>query len=50
MEFHFFKMIGSIHLLPHVSVCYDSRICEKAISFGWLIWGFSIVKKDELHL
>jgi hypothetical protein len=31
-------------------VCYDSTFCENAISFGWLLWGFSIVRKNGMHL
>ena len=50
MELQPFKFIGSVHLLPHISICYDSAICEKAISFGWLFWGFSLVKKNDMHL
>jgi hypothetical protein len=50
MTIETFKMIGSIHLLPHISVCYDSTFCENAISFGWLLWGFSIVRKNGMHL
>ena len=50
MRIEVFKLVGSVHILPHLSVCYDSRYCEKAISIGWLIYGFSIVKKNEMHL
>jgi len=50
MELELFKMIGSVHLLPHISVCYDSKICEKAITIGWLFWGLSLVKKNEMHI
>jgi len=50
MELEYFKMVGSVHLLPHISVCYDSLVCERAISFGWLWWGFSLVRKNEMHI
>ena len=50
MRIETFMLVGSIHLLPHISVCYDSRFCEKAISIGWLMWGISIVRKNEMHL
>lgn len=45
-----FKYVGSIHLLPFVIVCYDSVVCEKAISIGWLWWGITFVKKGAMHL
>ena len=50
MRLEAFKLVGSLHLLPHMSVCYDSRFCEKAVSIGWLFWGLSIVRKNEMHL
>lgn len=50
IEIQGFKMVGSIFLFPHFSVCYDSRICERAVNFGWLLWGFSLVRKNEMHL
>lgn len=45
-----YRLIGSLHLLPFISVCYDSTICEKSITIGWLWWGIGIVKKDDMHL
>ena len=50
MKIEAFEMIGSVHLLPHISVCYDSKICEKAINVGWLWWVIAIVKKNDMHL
>ena len=50
MTIEHFKYVGSIQLLPFVSYAYDSKFCEKALSFGWLWWGISIVKKDEMHI
>ena len=50
MNIETFKYIGSVHLLPHISICYDSDICERAVSFGWLWWGITIVKKNGMHL
>ena len=45
-----YRLVGSLHLLPFVSVCYDSTICEKSITIGWLWWGIALVKKDSMHL
>jgi len=45
-----FKYIGSVHLLPHLSITYDSTICDGSINIGWLWWGISFVSKNELHL
>jgi hypothetical protein len=50
IEIETYRMIGSIHILPHISICYDSKICESAISVGWLLWGVSIVRKNDMHL
>ena len=50
MQLESFKLIGSVHIFPHVSICYDSTICERAINIGWLWWGLMIVKKSEMHL
>jgi len=50
MRGELFKLVGSVHLLPHISLCYDSKICEKALTIGWLWWGFSFVKTNEMHL
>tara|TARA_R110000822_G_scaffold43560_1_gene117564 strand:- start:471 stop:662 length:192 start_codon:yes stop_codon:yes gene_type:complete len=50
MELERFKLIGSIHLLPFVSVCYESDKCERAVTIGWLFWAFAIVKKNGMHL
>jgi len=50
MKLESFKLIGSVHILPHVSICYDSTIRERAINIGWLWWGLVIVKKNEMHL
>lgn len=50
MSIETFKYVGSVHLLPHISICYDSLICDGAISIGWLWWGISIVSKNGLHL
>jgi hypothetical protein len=27
-----FKYIGSVHLLPHISITYDSTICDGCVS------------------
>ena len=45
-----FKYVGSVHLLPHISVTYDSLICDGCVSIGWLWWGVSIVTKNSLDL
>lgn len=45
-----FKYVGSFHLLPFITICYDSTICDGAISIGWLWWGVSIVTKNPLEL
>jgi hypothetical protein len=50
MQIETLRLIGSIHLLPFVSVCYDSSICEHAVTIGWLYWAVAIVKKNEMHL
>lgn len=50
MQIERLKLVGSIHLLPFVSVCYDSLICEQAVTVGWLFWAVAIVKKNEMHL
>jgi hypothetical protein len=50
MSIETFKYMGSVHLLPHISYCYDSLLCNKCLSFGWLWWGISIVSKSEMHL
>jgi hypothetical protein len=50
MHIETFKYVGSVHFLPFVVYAYDSTICEKALSFGWLWWGMSIVKKNGMHL
>jgi len=50
MQIETFKFIGSVHLLPHISFCYDSNICERAISIGWLWYGVTIYRKNEMHL
>lgn len=50
MTIETFKYIGSVHLLPHLSISYDSQICDRAVSFGWLWWGITLVKKGGLHL
>jgi hypothetical protein len=50
MEIETFKYVGSVHLLPHISVVYDSAMCERAISIGWLWWGISIAEKNGMHL
>jgi len=44
------KLVGSVHFLPFVALCYDSRICEKALTIGWLWWGFALVRVNEMHL
>jgi hypothetical protein len=45
-----YRLVGSLHLLPFISVCYDSTICEKSISIGWLWWAIAIVKKNPMQL
>lgn len=50
MEIERLKLVGSIHLIPFVSVCYDSSICEQAVTIGWLCWAVAIVKKNDMHL
>lgn len=46
----FFKYIGSVHLLPHISVTYNSSICDGCVSIGWLWWGVTFVTKGPLDL
>jgi len=50
MSIEKFKYVGSVHLLPHISIVYDSSICDGCISIGWLWWGISFVTKSDLHL
>lgn len=50
MTIETFKYVGSVQLVPFVSYCYSSTVCEKALSFGWLWWGVSIVSKNGMHL
>ena len=50
MNFETFKYVGSIQVIPFITICYDSLICERAVSFGWLWWGITIVRKNEMHL
>ena len=50
MTIETFKYIGSVHLLPHVSITYESEFCNGCINVGWLWWGVSFITKDELHL
>lgn len=50
MTIETFKYVGSVHLLPHISICYDSLICDGSINIGWLWWGISIVSKSGMHL
>lgn len=45
-----YRMIGSLHLLPFISFCYDSKICNKAITIGWLWWAVAFVRKNDLHV
>jgi len=50
MRLETFKFVGSLHILPHISISYDGKISENCVSIGWLWWGVSIVKEDEMHL
>ena len=50
MRIETFKFVGSVHLLPHISISYDGTMSENCICIGWLWWGFSIVKTNEMHL
>ena len=50
MTIETFKYVGSIQAIPFVTICYDSLICKRAVSFGWLWWGITIVRKSEMHL
>ncbi len=50
MTIETFKYVGSVQLIPFIVFCYDSRICDRAVSFGWLWWGITLVKKGGLHL
>ena len=45
-----YRMIGSLHLLPFISFCYDSKICNKAVTIGWLWWAVAFVRKNDLHV
>lgn len=50
MEIQTFKIVGSIFILPSVALCYDSAICERALTIAWLWWAIGIVEKNEMHL
>lgn len=50
MTIETFKYVGSVHLLPHISIVYDSSVCNSCISIGWLWWGISIVDKHDMHI
>lgn len=50
MRIETLRLVGSLHLIPFVSVCYDSLICEQAVTVGWLFWAVAIVKTNEMHL
>jgi len=45
-----YRLVGSLHLLPFISVCYDSRICENSVTIGWLFWGIGFVRKNDMHI
>ena len=47
MSIETFKLIGSVHLLPHISITYDSLAYDGCISIGWLWWGVSFVSETK---
>lgn len=50
MTIETFKYVGSVHILPHVSIVYDSPACDGCVSVGWLWWGVTFVSKNPVDL